>query len=57
MPYFTPFAKYLGAAGINKKEEVQIIINAYTLAFFNKYLLGIDSDILFKSTESIKIDL
>jgi hypothetical protein len=41
-----PALKYIGMSGEIDGQKMVKIVNAYTLAFFNKYLKGIDSPLL-----------
>ena len=43
---FSPVLKYFGISGKVDDQKMLKIMNFYTLAFFNKYLKGIDSPLL-----------
>jgi dienelactone hydrolase len=51
MPAFSPLAPYLGLKGRLNGEQVSKIINAYTLAFFDRYFRGDSGTILDKPSE------
>ncbi|MFN2237426.1 MAG: alpha/beta hydrolase family protein [Anaerolineales bacterium] len=51
MPAFSPLAPYLGLKGTLNGEQVSKIINAYTLAFFDRYFRGDSGTILDKPSE------
>jgi len=46
LPLLTPLAGNIGLRGSIPAERVLNLINDYTLAFFNQYLLGIDQGLL-----------
>ena len=49
-PLWTPLASWLGFTGKISPKRVHSIINVYTLAFFDKYLQGLDSSLLHGSS-------
>ncbi|MFN2126356.1 MAG: hypothetical protein ACK2TU_00720, partial [Anaerolineales bacterium] len=51
MPAFSPLAPYLGLKGTLNGEQVSRIINAYTLAFFDRYFREDTGTILEQPTE------
>jgi dienelactone hydrolase len=51
MPAFSPLAPYLGLKGTLNGEQVSKIINAYTLAFFDRYFKGYTQTILENPSE------
>ena len=51
MPAFSPLAPYLGLKGPLDGEQVLKIINAYTLAFFDRYFKGEDNQLLNQPSE------
>ena len=40
IPYWSPLLPWLGVTGPIKAQRAHDIINAYSLAFFNRHLLG-----------------
>jgi predicted dienelactone hydrolase len=50
LPAFSPLAPYLGLKGTLDGKQVSKIINAYSLAFFGRYLMGESGTLLDKPT-------
>jgi len=46
MDAWTPLNSWIGLTGTIAPKRVHVIINAYTLAFFDKYLQGKESPLL-----------
>ena len=46
LPLLTPLASSIGLKGPISGNRVLQLINSYTVAFFDQYLLGIDQEIL-----------
>lgn len=54
IPYFSPALKWVGITGSIDPKRAHTIINAYTVAFFDRYLAGTPSTILDGAVEQFK---